>query len=289
VTGLIDDVLSGRVLAADDDASFREHLRACAKCRAKYDATLGALRLMRGDAAALAPGEAERARVRAVRLARPVAGTTTAPWRFIFATAALAAALVLTVAAWPRSPVGKVLTASRGLSVDGAAASKDMVVLAGAVLATEKEDAAVLLNDEGDRRGLLLRADTTLRAWHADEVGLERGRVRVQVKEASRPFVLRAEAVRVVQDTAGVFIVERRETGTLVAVHQGSVTVRGNGAALELKEGQEAELTATGLSPARPVVAGTLIEDRGDGTVWDAIVRFLRQLLDVIAKALSGD
>lgn len=75
----------------------------------------------------------------------------------------------------------------------------------------------------------------------------------------------------------------------LIAVHQGSVVVRGGSADVELKEGQEVELSAAGLSPARPAGTSALIEDRGDGTVWDAIVRFLRQLMDVIAKALSGD
>lgn len=289
VTGLIDDVLTGRVLAADDDAAFREHLRTCDECRARYDATLGALRLMRGNTEALAPGEAERARVRAVRLARPVAGTTTLPWRLIFASAALAAAVVLAVVAWPRAPIGTVLSSSRGLLVDGEPATRDTVLLAGAELRTEKEDAAILLEGDGEKRGVLLRPTTTLRAWGFDEVGLESGRVRVQARKATHPFMVRTESLRVVQRTAGVFIVERRVNGTLVAVHQGAVSVRGSAGEVELTEGQEVELTAAGLSPARPVVAGTLIEDRGDGTVWDAIVRFLRQLLDAITKALAGD
>ncbi|MFZ5438995.1 MAG: zf-HC2 domain-containing protein [Myxococcota bacterium] len=289
VKGLIDDVVTGRVLSSEDDTRFREHLRACSDCRAHFDLSVGVLRLARGGGEALAPGEAERAKARAVRLVRPVEGTTTLPWRLIFASAALAAALVLAIVAWPRSQVGLVLTAGRGVNVDGAPANKDTVILAGAVISTEKEDAAVLLEHDGDKHGLLLRPATTLRAWDADEVGLESGRVRVQARKADHPFVVRAESLRVVQEVAGVFIVERRANGTLVAVHQGAVVVRASAGEVELKEGQEVELTSAGLSTARPVVAGTLIEDRGDGTVWDAIVRFLRQLLDAIAKALSGD
>lgn len=290
VTGLIDDVLTGRVLSADDDAAFRAHLRGCEGCRAKYDQGVQLLRLARGHAGALAPGEAERAVVRAVRLARPMPGSFSFPWRFAFAGAALAAALMLTVLAWPRPKVGSLLSASRGLTIDGIAAGKDTVIFAGASIATEKEDAALLLEDEDEKRGLLLRPASKLKAYSPDEVTLESGRVRVQVKKAGHPFLVRTETLRVVQNTAGVFIVERKPAGTtLIAVHQGSVVVRGGSADVELKEGQEVELSAAGLSPARPAGTSALIEDRGDGTVWDAIVRFLRQLMDVIAKALSGD
>ena len=65
------------------------------------------------------------------------------------------------------------------------------------------------------------------------------------------------------------------------------VTSRGD--QVELKEGQETELSGGVLAPARPASANALVEDRGDGTVWDAILRFLKQLIDVIAKALAGD
>jgi Putative zinc-finger/FecR protein len=289
VSGLIDDVLTGRVLSASDDAAFREHLRGCEPCRHQYDQGVGLLRLARGGAEAMGPGELERTAVRAVRLSKPMPASFTFPWRIAFSAAALAAALVLTVLAWPKPKVGSLLSASPGLTVNGIAAGKDMALFAGAQISTEREDAALLLSDDTEKRGLLLRPSTKLTAWSPDEVALDAGRVRVQVRRAGAPFQVRVEALRVVQRTAGVFIVEKRMNGTLVAVHQGTVVVRGSGTEVELKEGQELELTAAGLSPARPAQATALIEDRGDGTVWNAIVRFLRQLMDVIAKALAGD
>ena len=287
VLSQIDDVVSGQLLSAEADAKFRAHLRGCTACREHYDRSVGVLRLARGSVDALAPGEAQRLEVRAVRLARPIAGTPSFPWRFAFAATAVAAALVLTVVAWPRSPVGRVLAASPGLRLDGAPAGKDAVVFAGAELSTEREDAAILLASARGRRGLLLRPGTRVIASSTDEVRLELGRLRVQVRSSSDPFSVRAEELRVLQPGAGTFVVERRSEGTLVAVHQGTVVVSARGQQLELKEGQETELVASGLSPARPASASALVEDRG--TVWDAILRFLRQLIDVIGKALAGD
>ena len=289
VTSLIDDVLSGRVLSAEDDAAFRGHLRGCGECRAKYDQTASVLRLARGGVDALAPGEAQRLEVRAVRLAKPIAATPTFPWRLVFAATAVAAALVLTVLASPRTAVGRVLASSRGLRIDGAHAGKDAVVFSGSELITEKEDAAILLESARGRRGLLLRPGTRLTATATDAVRLDSGRVRVQVRKSSEPFTVRADEVQVVQPGAGTFVVDRRGEKTLVAVHQGSVVVSARGSQVLLKEGQETELAAAGLTPARPAGANALIEDRGDGTVWDAIMRFLRQLIDVIGKALAGD
>lgn len=289
LTSQIDDVLSGRVLSADDDVRFREHLRSCAACKEHYDRTAGLLRLTRGNPEAWAPGELQRMEVRALRLAKPVAGTASVPWRLVFAGAAVAAAVVLTVMAWPRSPVGRVLASGAGLRIDGAPANKDAVVFAGAELSTEKEDAAILLESAKGRRGLLLRPGTRLRASSTEEVALEAGRLRVQVKKGADPFSVRAEDLRVKQPGPGTFVVERKAGSTLVAVHQGSVVVSARGQQLELKEGQETELVGGSLAPARPAGANALIEDRGDGTVWDAILRFLRHLIDVIGKALSGD
>jgi hypothetical protein len=289
LTSQIDDVLSGRVLSAEDDARFRAHLRDCAACRKHYDDTAGLLRLARGHADALAPGEQGRLEARAIRLARPVPGTASFPWRLVFAGAALAAAVVLTVVALPRSPIGRVLAASPGLKLDGAAAARDAVVLARAEISTEKEDAAILLEGPRGRRGLLLRPQTRLIASSSDEVKLEAGRLRVQVKKSSGPFAVRTDDVRVLDAGAGTFVVERRGENTLVAVHQGSVVVSAKGQQVELKEGQETELAHGALCAARPAGANALVEDRGDGSVWDAIVRFLRQMIDVIGKALAGD
>jgi hypothetical protein len=289
LTSQIDDVLSGRVLSAREDARFRAHLRDCVACRKHYDDTAGLLRLARGHADALAPGERARLEARAIRLARPVAGTASFPWRLVFAGAALAAALVLTVVALPRSTIGRVLASSAGLKLDGVAAGKDAVVLARAEISTEKEDAAILLVGPRGRRGLLLRPGTRLIALSSDEVKLESGRLRVQVKKANEPFAVRVDDLRVLQPGTGTFVVERRGENTLVAVHQGSVVVSATDQQVELKEGQETELSHGVLSPARPAGANALVEDRGDGSVWDAIVRFLRQLVDVIGKALAGD
>lgn len=289
VTSQIDDVLGGRLLSAEDDVKFRGHLRACAQCREQYDRTFSLLRLARGNAEALAPGEAQRLKVRALRLAKPIPGSATFPWRLAFAGAAVAAALVLTVLAWPRSPVGRVLAASNGLRIDGAVATRDAVVFAQSELTTEKQDAAILLESARGRRGLLLRPSTRLSVSSSEEVKLEAGRLRVQVKKATEPFAVRADELRVVQAGAGTFVVEKRAESTLVAVHQGSVMVTARGDQVELREGQETELSGGALAPARPAGATALVEDRGDGTVWDAILRFLKQLLDVIARALAGE
>lgn len=289
VTSQIDDVLGGRVLSAEGDVKFRAHLRDCAQCREHYDRTLSLLRLARGNAEAIAPGEAQRMEVRALRLAKPVPGTATFPWRFAFAGAAVAAALVLTVLAWPRTTVGRVLASGNGFRVDGTVATKDAVIFARSELTTEKEDAAVLLESARGRRGLLLRPSTRVSVASSEEVKLEAGRLRVQVRKTMDPFSVRADDLRVEQPGAGTFVVEKRAESTLVAVHQGSVVVTSSGNQVELKEGQETELSGGVLAPARPASANALVEDRGDGTVWDAILRFLKQLIDVIAKALAGE
>lgn len=289
VTHLIDEVLTGRVLSAADDDAFRAHLRGCDDCRRQYDEKLLVLRATRGGEAA--PGELERATVRAVRLATPVAASPSVfPWSWLFVGAAVAAAaLVVLAATWPREQVGVVLVAGKGLTIDGVPATRDMVVLEDALIVSEKEDSALLLTDGTGKRGVLIRGGTRARIVSADEVKLEQGRVRVQVKDPINEMVVKTERLRVVQDTAGVFIVDEKPTGTLVAVHQGKVVVRGQEAQVEVSEGQETELTGTTLAPARPVASHSLVEDRGDGTVWGAIIRFLKQLVDVIGKALTGD
>jgi ferric-dicitrate binding protein FerR (iron transport regulator) len=291
VTGWIDDVLTGRVLSEADDARFRAHLRTCAACRNRYDEGLSVLRAARGGGDAFAPGEAARLEARAARLVRPVPATPVFPWRLAFAgvTVAAAVAVTVTMLAWPRSPVGSVLLAGKGFLVDGAAATKDAVILAGAVLTTGKEDAAVLLGPVQGRRGLLLRPATRLRVGSERQVTLEQGRVRVQSKQPGEPFVVAAVGGRVEQAAPGTFVVERREKSTLVAVHQGSVRVIGRDGPVEVKEGQETELGAAGeVAAPRTASANALVEDRGTGTVWDAILRFLKQLIDAIARALSG-
>lgn len=289
VTSLIDEVLTGRVLSPSDDAAFRTHLRGCAACRDHYDRSLGVLRLARGGVDAIAPGEAERLEVRAVRLAKPVPATPMFPWKLAFAGAALAATLVITVLAWPRTPVGTVLAAGPTFKLDGVLAAKDAVILSGAVLTTEKEDAAVLLSSEQGKRGLLLRPGTRVVVKDDDEVKLEAGRLRVQVKKAETPTEVRVESLRVVQLAAATYVVEKKGEATMVAVHQGNVVVRADGQQVELKDGQETTLENGVLAPAKNATAGALVEDRGDGTVWDAILRFLKQLIDTIAKALAGD
>ncbi|HEY0882772.1 MAG TPA: zf-HC2 domain-containing protein [Archangium sp.] len=289
MTSRIDEVLTGRVLSAEDDAALRAHLRGCAACRDHYDRTMGVLRLARGGGDALAPGEAQRLETRALRLAKEVPATPMFPWRLAFAGAALAAALVITVLAWPRTQVGTVLAAGPTFQLDGVLAAKDAVIFSGAVLTTQKEDAAVLLSSEHGKRGLLLRPGTRVVVKDDDEVKLEAGRMRVQVKKADTPTEIRVESLRVVQLAAATYVVEKKGEATIVAVHQGNVVVRADGQQVELKDGQETTLENGVLAPAKNATAGALIEDRGDGTVWDAILRFLKQLIDTIAKALAGD
>jgi ferric-dicitrate binding protein FerR (iron transport regulator) len=285
----IEDVLTGRVLSARDDETFRAHLRGCEACRASYDRGLSVLRLARGGDDALAPGEAARLEARAARLVRPVEPTPVFPWRLVFGGAAVAATLAVLLLAWPRAQVGSVLVAGKGFLVDGEPAAKDAVLYAAAVLSTDKDDAAVLVGPAQGRRGLLLRPATRLRVGDEREVTLEQGRVRVQSKQPGEAFSVKTPGGRVLQAEPGTFVVERREAGTLVAVHQGSVRVQGQQGEVELKEGQETELGLAGeVSAPRAASAQALVEDRGTGTVWDAILRFLKHLIDAIGRALAG-
>lgn len=286
-TRWIEEVLTGRVLSPADDEALRAHLRSCEACRAEYDRGLEVLRAARGG---LAPGELERAASRALRLVKPVpASPSIFDWRPLVAGLSLVAAALAVIVLWPRAQVGVVLQAGKGLVVDGAPAQRDTVLLSRAVVSTEKDDSALLLRDGETKRGVLLRASTQVKVVSASELELSSGRVRLQVKDAKAPLVVRTEAVRVVQDTAGVFIVEERPSGTLIAVHQGKVMVRGGGESTEVGEGQEVEFASNALGTPKAAAANSLVEDRGDGTVWGAILRFLRQLVDVIARALSGD
>lgn len=289
VRGTIDAVAAGKVLPAQEDAAFRAHVRGCEACRAHYDATVGALRLARGGPEAFAPAEAERLTARAVALARP-APVTRPWWRWALVPAAFAAAVALAVLAWPRQPVGKVLVAGAGFTVDGAPGAKDAVVLAGAELATDEADAAVLLEGPHGRRALLLRPHTRLKVPSADDAELEAGRVRVQLKPGAEPFRVETPDGATVTSAGGVFVAERRDDNTLVAVHAGEARVDSDGASVTLKDGQETQVDLSGaLAPVRTASANALVEDRGDGSVWDAIVRFLRGIIDAIGRALSAD
>lgn len=286
VSSSIARVLSGEMSSAEDDAAFRGHLRSCAQCRAEYDEAASVLRLARGHVDAVAPGELERLTKRATRLVKPEVAPIF-PWRYAFVGAAIAVTLVLTVLLWPRTPVGTVLVASKGLLLDGVAVGKDAVIYEDTVISTEKEDAAILLEGAKGRRGLLLRPNTRVRAYSSDEVGLVGGRVRVQVAKTTAPFMVRVDDSRVVQSQPGVFAVETKATGTLVAVHQGSVQVSARGGSVEVKEGQQTEVIDGAPSVSKSATASALIEDRGNGSVWDAILRFLKQLVDAIAHALE--
>jgi hypothetical protein len=285
----IDAVATGTLLAPDEDAAFRAHLRRCGECRAHYDATMGVLRLARGGATAWAPGEAARLAARAVALAKPPPAAK--PWwRFALVPAALAAAIALAVVAWPREPIGRVLVTAKGFTVDGAPAAKDVVVRAGAELATDEADAAVLLEGVHGRRALLLRPHTRLRVRSADDAQLESGRVRVQLKAGGEPFRLTTPEGAVVASASGVFVAERKAEGTLVAVHLGAATVTSGANSVTVQSGQETQVDVSGaLAPVRTAGPNALVEDRGSGSVWDAILRFLRGILDAIGRALNTD
>lgn len=288
VRGTIDAVAAGKVLSPADDEAFRAHLKACADCGAHFDTTMGVLRLARGGPQAWAPGEAVRLTARAAALARPAATPARTWGRWAVTGGVLAVAALLVVLAWPRAPVGSVLVTGAGFTVDGAPAEKDQALLAGADLATGEIDAAVLLDGKQGRRALLLRPHTRVRLPSADEAGLEAGRVRVQLK-AGAPFVLTTPEGATVTSTGGVFVAERRDDGTLVAVHDGAVFVRHGVDAVQVKDGQETQVALSGdVAPARTAGPNALVEDRGDGSVWGAILRFLRGILEAIGRALNG-
>lgn len=288
VRGTIDAVATGKLLAPDEDAAFRAHLRGCDECRAHYDQAIGVLRLARGGDTAWAPGEAARLSARAVALAKPPPAAK--PWwRFALVPAAVAAAVVLAVVAWPREPIGKVLVSAEGFTVDGEPAAKDLVVRAGAELATGEADAAVLLEGAHGRRALLLRPHTRMRVPSADDAELESGRVRVQLK-VGEPFRVTTPEGAVVSSVGGVFVAERKTEGTLVAVHLGEATVTSGADSVTVASGQETQVDVSGaLAPVRTAGPNALVEDRGNGTVWDAILRFLRGIIDAIGRALSAD
>jgi ferric-dicitrate binding protein FerR (iron transport regulator) len=277
------------VLPPGDDAVFRAHLRGCDECRAHYDATMGVLRLARGGPTAFAPAEAERLTARAVALARP-APAPRPWWRWAVLPAAFVTAVALAILGWPRQPVGKVLVAGGGFTVDGAPGAKDAVLLAGAELVTDEADAAVLLEGPHGRRALLLRPHTRLKVPSADDAKLEAGRVRVQLKPGAEAFRVETPEGATVTSAGGVFVAERRDDNTMVAVHTGEARVDSADASVTLKAGQETQVDLSGaLAPVRPASANALVEDRGGGSVWDAIVRFLRGIIDAIGKALGGD
>ncbi|MEW5739236.1 MAG: FecR domain-containing protein [Myxococcota bacterium] len=289
VRGTIDAVATGKVLTGDEDARLREHLRSCEDCRSHYDITVGVLRLARGGPQAWAPGEAQRMTARAVALTGKPPDRPFPWWRLVWGGVAVAAAASILVLAWPRAPIGTVLIAGAGFTVDGKPAVKDQVVLEGAVLATADRDAAVLLEGPRGRRALLLRPRTSLKATSADQVALQSGRVRIQLK-VGEPFTVGTPEGAEVSASGGVFIAERRDQGTLVAVHEGKVDVRSGLQAVTVREGQETVVDVSGqLAPARTASANALVEDRGDGSVWDAILRFLRSVVDAIGRALSGE
>lgn len=288
VRGLIDAVLTGKQLTRADDEALRAHLRGCATCREHFDEGMLVLRAARGGESAYAPGELARLVSSASSPSRPAAAPAGWRWQWALAGAAAIAVLVGVVfAVTARHPVGRVLEAGRGFTVDGVEAVRDAEIRSNAVLATAKEDAAVLLEGAHGRRGLLLRPGTTVRARSSDEVTIDGGRLRVQLRQGD-PLTVRAPGGTVVA-SAGTFVVERREDATLIAVHQGTVQVIGRDT-VTLSEGEETELGIEGeVAPARTAGPRALIEDRGDGSVWDAILRFLRSLLDVISRALAGE
>lgn len=289
VESLISDVLTGRMLSPEDDAKFRAHLRGCDSCRAKYDAQLTVLRLARGHENALAPGELQRIQNRAAWVAHPPPPKRSFSWNFAFVGAALATAALLFFLLSPREEVGRVLVASKGVTLDGVLVGKDAVIYENTVIGTDREDAAIILESARGRRGVLLRPNTRLRVSSSDDATLQGGRVRVQALKTEAPFTLRSNSSRVVQSSPGVFITEERPSGTLVAVHQGNVNVSAPGGTVEVKESQQLEVVNGTPGAVKTVSTGVLVEDRGDGTVWDAIARWFKQLLDTIGRALAGN
>lgn len=286
-TGLVDAALGGALLSPSEWERLRTHLRGCEACRTRFDDGMRVLRAARGGPTAWAPGELARLTANAVSLAQPRPAPVAWPWRRALLISAAAAAVALVVAsAWPRAEIGRVLVASAGLTVDGVKAEKGTVLLAGSVVTTAKEDAAVLLVGARGRRGLLLRPSTSVRLDSSDRLTVSLGRVRVELREGNGAVQVAVPGGEVTAQ-GSVFVVERRDADTLVAVHQGSAEVRGSTLVL-LAPGQETALTASGeVAPIRPAAPRSLIEDRGDGSLWDAILRLFRTLLSAISKALS--
>jgi hypothetical protein len=289
VRGTIDAVATGKALSPEDDAALRKHLRECDACRGHYDRTVGVLRLARGGAEAWAPGEAQRMTARAVAIAGNPPARPFPRWRVAVAGVAVAVGAVIAVVAWPREPVGRVLIAGAGFTVDGKPAAKDQVVLEDAVLATNEADSTVLLENAQGRRAVLLRPGTRVRVTSAGRLALETGRVRVQLKVGT-PFVVATPEGASASATGGIFVAEHRGEGTLVAVHQGKVDVQSGMHAVTVREGEETTVGVSGQrSPVRAASANALVEDRGDGSVWGAILRFLRSVVEAIGRALSSD
>lgn len=274
----LDAVLLGSTPASPE---FLAHVRQCADCRWQYDQKLALLRLAAGG---VAPGELERLTTRAVTLARPAprASRWSASLKWAFAVGFAVAVALLGFFTRPPTEAGRVLVVGRGLTLDGAPATKDARLFEGMEIVSGREDSALLLDGPQGRRGLLLRPNTRLRIVSSDEVVLLSGRVRVQVTKTKGRFVVRDEGARVTQATPGIFVVEEKPNATLVAVHQGAVKVNQT----DVKAGQQT--TVVGGVVGAPVAAAptALIEDR-PANLWDAFVRWLNQLVETIAKALA--
>jgi ferric-dicitrate binding protein FerR (iron transport regulator) len=271
----IDAVLTG---STRETPEFRAHVRGCAECRARYDATLSLLRLARGG---IAPGELERITQRATTLARPPVAESRRGlmWAFAFGLAATVAVLAFVMQ--PPTQAGHVLVAGKGLTVDGALTTKDAKLFEGSEIVAGKEDSALLLDGAHGRRGLLLRPGTRVKILSSDEVTIFTGRLRVQVVKSIGGFVVRDGSARVVQTAPGIFVVEEKPGSTLVAVHEGSVRVN----RVEVKAGQQTEVVGGVVGAPTAVTNTALVEDR-PANIWDAFLKWINQLVDTIAKAL---
>ena len=280
VTRDIEAVLLGSRSATPE---FTAHVRGCADCRATYDQTLSLLRLANGG---VAPGELQRLTQRAMTLTRPapVGSRWSGSLKWAFALGFAATVALLGFMLRPRAEAGHVLVAGKGLMIDGALASKDARLFEGMEISTGKEDSALLLEGPHGRRGLLLRPNTRVRIESSDDVELLSGRLRVQVAKTQGEFVVRDTGTRVAQAAPGIFVVEEKPAATLVAVHQGSVRVNQT----EVKAGQQTEVVGGVVGAPTAVSANALIEDR-PANLWDAILRWLNQLIDAIAKALARE
>jgi ferric-dicitrate binding protein FerR (iron transport regulator) len=267
---------------------LREHLRACAGCRAYFDAGVLALRAAKGNLEQAGAGEVERMTARAIAVARPAperAGGHTRR-RLVFAGTALAVAGCVFMLVWGRAPVsvGIVFAIDQELLIDGRPAAVNDKVQSGAVVTARHGDSTLLLEGQ---RGVLLREGARARFDQAGaEAVLEAGRARFSVKPGQGKFtVVSGETQVKVRGT--IFVVDRRnEDETLVAVHRGEVQVSGRSAEVTLREGQECTVAKGTPNAPRPARSGSLAEDRGEGLLqvlrraWQTLMTNLDQAVE---------
>ncbi len=281
------------------EGKLRDHLRACGRCRERYDDQIVLLRALAGDARI--PTKQENDRM--VRLALRAAGLPPArePAEkrgaldripYISAPALTATALVLLVVVafglWlalrPAEPViAAHLVKAKNTTLDGVTADtrifKQIPICDGELLAVEKRGFAELVLARGGTVRIYPKTVLSL-SGPGERVDLGIGKVWCIVKPSGMPFLVRTDLAeaRVVGTS---FVVEREKSGeTEVRVMKGEVEVRNVNKQKKVRvRGGSRTRVAADHPPAPP----RRYNSEDDESQWDA---FLRELKRGVKRAI---